>query len=85
MEELEYVGVREFRDHATQYLAGSKTLAIRRHGRIIGFYIPVERDENEIKRAVAQMGDVVSRVLSETGMSEDDLATDLDLRNLPTK
>lgn len=80
MPELEDVGVREFRDHATRYLAGSKPLAIRRHGRVIGFYIPVERDEDEVKRAVAKMGDVVSRVLAETGMSEDELVAALNPR-----
>jgi hypothetical protein len=77
MAELEDVGVREFRDHATRYLAGSKPLAILRHGRIIGFYIPVERDEEEVKRAVAHMGEVVSRVLTETGMSEEELVAAL--------
>ena len=80
MPELEDVGVREFRDHATRYLAGSAPLAIRRHGRVIGFYIPVERDEGEVKPAVAQMSDVVSRVLAETGMSEDELVEALNPR-----
>jgi hypothetical protein len=33
------VGVREFRNQATQYLAGDEVLAIERHGQPIGFYI----------------------------------------------
>lgn len=77
MPKLEDVGVREFRDHATKYLAGSTPLAIRRHGRVIGFYIPVGRDDEEVKRAVAQLGDVVDRVLAETGMSEEELVAAL--------
>ncbi len=58
---LDVVGVREFRDHATKYLAGPETVAVNRHGRVIGFYIPLKRDEYEVRRAVAQLGQAVSR------------------------
>jgi len=85
MPSFDDVGVREFRDHASRYLASTRPLAIRRHDRIIGFYIPVERDEQEVSRAVAQMGDVVSHVLAETGMSEDELVSLLDLRSRPSE
>ncbi len=37
---MKQVGIREFRDHATKYLAGDEVLAIERHGQPIGFYIP---------------------------------------------
>ncbi len=80
MPELENVGIREFRDHATRYLAGKVPVAISRHGRVIGFYIPVTRDEDEVKRAVAQLGDAVGRVLADAGMTEDELASYFDLR-----
>lgn len=80
MAELKNVGVREFRDHATTYLSGSEPIAINKHGRVIGFYVPLERDEHEVRRALAQLGESVGRVLEETGMTEDDLAALLDLR-----
>ena len=85
MPELENVGVKEFRDHATRYLAGKRPVAISRHGRVIGFYIPVPRDEDEVARAVAQLGEAVGRVLAETGMTEDELARSLDLRTRSTE
>lgn len=47
---------------------------------MIGFYIPVERDENDVRRAVAQLGETVERVLKDTGMGEEELAGLLDLR-----
>lgn len=47
------VGVREFRDGVTTYLSGP--VAVSRHGHVIGFYIPVERDENDVRRAVARL------------------------------
>lgn len=80
MLKMKNVGVREFRDHATKYLAGSEPLAVNRHGRVIGFYIPLERDENEVRRAVAKLGEAVEQVLGETGMTEDELAGLFDMR-----
>jgi hypothetical protein len=74
------VGVREFRDHATAYLSGSDPVAVSKHGRVIGFYIPLDRDEDEIRRVVAKLGQSVQRILHETGMSEDELAELFDLR-----
>lgn len=85
MAELENVGIREFRDHATRYLAGKRPVTISRHGRVIGFYIPVSRDEDEVKRAVAQLGDAVGRVMTETGMTEEELAAAFDLRQRSTE
>jgi hypothetical protein len=74
------VGIREFRDHATTYLSGSEPIAVSKHGRVIGFYIPLDRDENEVQRLVAKLGHTVQQILRETGMSEDELAELFDLR-----
>jgi len=43
---------------------------VSKHGRVIGFYIPLEREEDEARRAVAQLGEAVERVLVETGINE---------------
>jgi hypothetical protein len=80
MPKMKNVGVREFRDHATKYLAGSDPVAVNRHGRVIGFYVPLTRDEDEVRRAVAQLGKAVEQVLDETGMTEDELASAFDMR-----
>jgi hypothetical protein len=74
------VGIREFRDHATQYLAGDEVLAIERHGEPIGFYIPTGRSRQvSIDEALENLERTVRRVLAETGMSEDELARLFDL------
>lgn len=80
MARLKTVGVREFRDHATTYLSGSDPVAVSKHGRVVGFYIPLERDEDEVRRALARLGETVGQVLEETGLSEEDLAQMFDLR-----
>ncbi len=80
MPKMKNVGVREFRDRATKYLAGPEIVAVNRHGRVIGFYVPLKRDEDEVRRAVAQLGQAVEQVLDETGMSEEELAGIFDMR-----
>ena len=74
MTSLKTVGVREFRDHATTYLSGSEPVAVSKHGHVIGFYIPLDRDEHEVQRAIARLGQVVGQVLQESRLSEDELA-----------
>ena len=80
MTSLKTVGVREFRDHATTYLSGSEPVAVSKHGHVIGFYIPLDRDEHEVQRAIARLGQVVGQVLQESRLSEDELAALFTLR-----
>jgi hypothetical protein len=76
---LKEVGVREFRDHATKYLSGTESVAISRHGQIIGVYVPLKRDAEKVRRAVDRLEKTVNQVLEETGMTEDELADIFDL------
>jgi hypothetical protein len=80
MSSMKNIGVREFRDHATKYLAGPEPVAVNRHGKVIGFYIPLRRDEDEVRHAVAQLGKAVEQVIDETGLGEDELAGLFDTR-----
>jgi NADH:ubiquinone oxidoreductase subunit B-like Fe-S oxidoreductase len=69
------VGVRDFRDHATKYLAGDEVLAIERHGTPIGFYIPtcLTRQES-LAQALARLQEAVEHIRTETGLSEEELS-----------
>ena len=80
MSKLQNVGVREFRDHATKYLSGSDPVAVSKHGQVIGFYIPIEADQEQSRRAMEQLGRSVEAILSETGMTEEELSSLFDLR-----
>jgi len=74
---MRHVGIREFRDRATGLLREAEPIAVERHGKVIGFYIPVESkrgEEEELKEALARLDASVKRVLEETGMTEDELA-----------
>ena len=84
MPKLKNVGVREFRDHATTYLAGSDPVAVSKHGQVIGFYIPVEGDREQARRAIERLGrsveEILEEILEETGLTEEELAQLFDLR-----
>ena len=77
---MKRVGVREFRDKATHYLNGQDVLSIERHGKTIGYYLPVRTSsEEESQAAMHQFRQAVERFLGETGMSEEELSQALDV------
>lgn len=75
------VGVREFRDQATSLMAEGETLVIERHGKPIGFYVPVEaKDRKAGRRALARLGTAVEGLLAAVGVDEDELVTEVGRR-----
>ena len=77
---MKSVGIREFRDKASQYLASKEVVAVKRHGKLVGFYIPVEQsDEIEIQQALQRLSQTVEAAMAESGMDEAALASALDL------
>jgi antitoxin (DNA-binding transcriptional repressor) of toxin-antitoxin stability system len=77
---MKRVGVREFRDHATHYLSQGEIFAVERHGRPIGFFIPVRVSaEDDVRQALERLHRVVEQVLEHSGMTEDELSQALDL------
>jgi hypothetical protein len=77
--DMKDVGVREFRDHASSYLSGDEPLAVRRHGRVLGFYVPVKRksDTEELRAALREARDSLAELRLESGLSEEELVEDL--------
>jgi antitoxin (DNA-binding transcriptional repressor) of toxin-antitoxin stability system len=77
---MKSVGIREFRDKASQYLASREAVAVKRHGKIVGFYIPVEQSEEiEIEQALQRLNQTLETAIAESGMDEATLAHALDL------
>ncbi len=76
---MKNVGVREFRDHASSYLSGQEPLAVRRHGRVLGFYLPVKRksDARELQAALRELGESLAELQRETELSEEELVEEL--------
>lgn len=70
------VGVREFRDQATTLMKLGETIRIERHGKPVGFFVPVptpKHNRREIDESLDRVGEVVERVLAQTGLDEEDL------------
>lgn len=49
------IGIREFRDRATRHLAADEVLAVERHGRLTGYYVPVRGPDAGIGAAIARL------------------------------
>ena len=77
---MKSVGIREFRDKASQYLSSREVIAVKRHGKLVGFYIPVTQSEEiEIEQALQRLNQTVEKAIAESGMDEAALARALDL------
>ena len=73
------VGVREFREHLGSYLESPKPVAITKHGRTLGFYIPVHRaPELEEREALREAGRRLDAWMAEKKVSEDELVADFE-------
>ncbi|NJK58568.1 MAG: hypothetical protein HC939_22630 [Pleurocapsa sp. SU_5_0] len=77
---MKSVGIREFRDKASQYLSSSEVIAVKRHGKLVGFYIPVEQsDEIVIQQALQKLSQTVETAMAESNMDEVAIIRALDL------
>ncbi len=72
-----HVGIREFKDKATTLLSSGETLIVERHGKTVGFYIPIKaKDHNTGKAALEHLENIINGILERTGMTEDELLND---------
>lgn len=72
------VGVREFRDQATSMMGSGETLVIERHGKPIGFFVPVTaKDRKAGRKALGRLGAAVEDLLAKAGVSEDEFADEV--------
>lgn len=72
------IGIREFRDQATQLMASGETLIVERHGEPIGFFVPIVAiDRPAGEAALGRLGRIVDEVLERTQLTEDQLVKEL--------
>lgn len=77
------VGIKEFKDKATQLLASGEPFVVERHGKTVGYYTPlVRKDPQKVREAVDRLNATMERAAREAGMTveelEDLLLEDLD-------
>jgi hypothetical protein len=77
---MKAVGIREFRDKASHDLGASEALVIKRHDKVVGFYIPLNASEEvELKQALARLEQAIDAALIESDLDEQSLSQALDL------
>lgn len=77
---MKSVSIHEFKDKAAHYLASRETISVKRHGKIVGFYVPVrESDEEEVQGALTRLSQSVADALIQSGWDEEKLSQALDL------
>ncbi len=76
---MKEVGIREFRDHASGYLSGGEPLMVRRHGKVVGVYLPVKEKsgEEEVRAAIRDLSESLEDLKRDTGLSEEELVREL--------
>jgi antitoxin (DNA-binding transcriptional repressor) of toxin-antitoxin stability system len=68
------VGVREFREHLSGYLESAVPVAIMRHGKTLGFYVPTpQRPHEEDLEALRRAGAQLDALIASSGATEDEL------------
>ncbi len=73
------VGIREFREQLGSYLESTQLVAITKHGRTVGFYIPVHRaPELEEREALREAGRRLDAWMAEKKVSESELVEDFE-------
>jgi hypothetical protein len=77
---MKQVGVREFKDKATTLLAADETLLVKRHDEPIGLYIPLKSKTPAEKKILDGLGRTVTKVMKETGMTEEELVAALKIK-----
>ncbi len=65
--------------NASRYLSRDEPLAVRRHGRVLGFYVPVKQksDAEELRAALREARDSLAELRRATGLSEEELVEGL--------
>jgi antitoxin (DNA-binding transcriptional repressor) of toxin-antitoxin stability system len=75
------VGMREFREQLAQYLESEAPIAVTKHGRTVGLYIPVRhRPAEEDLAALREAGRRLDDWLARRGVTEDELVTEFKAR-----
>lgn len=69
------VGIREFREKlATYLLETDETVAVTRHGDIVGYYIPARRKRTEAeKQALQEAASRLQQEMKAAGVTEDEI------------
>lgn len=71
------VGIREFRDNLAGFLEAGSTLAIERHGKTLGYYIPAQKQDRKAQLAAMRAAARdLDEMIASWGTSEEELMSE---------
>lgn len=71
------VGVREFRENLSGYLESAAPVAIMRHGKTLGVYIPTpRRPHEEDMESLRRAGEQLDALIASSGATEEELVNE---------
>jgi antitoxin (DNA-binding transcriptional repressor) of toxin-antitoxin stability system len=72
------IGVREFKMQATSLLSSGETIIVEKHGKPIGYYVPIKPvDRKAARAAAARLDKTIKGILERTGMTEDEFVDEI--------
>ncbi|MBS3933895.1 MAG: hypothetical protein KGZ35_06015 [Truepera sp.] len=70
---MKRVGVREFKTKATALIAEERALVIEKHGKPVGFYIPLQqKDKAKAREAAERLEQALAGILQRTGLTREE-------------
>lgn len=70
------VGIREFREGLARFLYSPTPIAVTRHDRIVGYFIPTPGPSAADLAALAEAGQKLDRLLQERGIDPEDIVAE---------
>ena len=75
------IGVRELREKLSEHLESTVPIEVTRHGKTIGFYIPIPKEPTQSERdAMLEAGRRMREEMERLGLTEDVLMDDVKAR-----
>jgi hypothetical protein len=74
--EVAKVSIREFRAGMAEFIASSKPVAVTRHGRTIGYFIPVHDQSDADVAALEKASKTLDRLLAAQNINVEEVVTD---------
>jgi antitoxin (DNA-binding transcriptional repressor) of toxin-antitoxin stability system len=71
---VEKIGIREFRKNIGKYVDAATPIAVSRHGRTVGYFIPVHREPDQAEMEALRASTLkLETLLADQGISEEEL------------
>lgn len=79
------VGIREFRASLARFLYSPAPIAVTRHDKVVGYFVPTPGPSVADLAALAEAGRKVEQILKERGIDPEDIVAEFDAERREAK